>query len=890
MDDVELVIRRAKNAVISRDFNLAIRLYKSLLQEDEKNIQYLSALGNLYIKANDDAKALEYFQTILEHYQNNFEAMNATGGIYRRMGKYQESIDVLKKALQTKINPAQVYYNLGFTYKIMGNYDEAIECFENVIDLNPTDVLAYNHLGAIHASRNEHNEAVAAYRRGLQVDPNHPILHFNMAKSLQALHDDGSAIQSYESALRAKPGWQDAIIAYSELLLEHRKTKAAGELVQSGIGLHPQDAGLYYQMGRVLMCQNNYNKAVTSYEIANRLCSDKTEILKDLATAFEKSGRVEDSVNTINRARKISPEDEGLKKTAASLLLSAEKYEEAEKLIQEMNPAAEKDAEVMDLAGQYSILSGKTEEAASYASKIKALSPEYIAHLYSYATRYVQKGDYEHAKESVKAYIDEKMKDVPAWILLGQIDEAMGNKTEALDDYSTAVAFDPNNHLAGTLAKSLGDKIDAEVSLMEYSRTEDDMQFPDTEEISLDEFDLGGLDEPEEKEEIPATIEGEESEEASDEGLKEENDADILGIDDDSPLFEDTDNEEDPDFINDDSDGIFAEKEAPAEEMPEEEKDEAEEEMPEINIEGADGAEGSGSSGEDAAESAGNFGDENAAEDFEAGETAGEPETADTFAEDAAASAGDGFQPAGSPVNSGVPESSEAPHPSVPDVPVEDITDEKDDVSLDRMLAEDSAKRSSDALKEEAGKISQAVEEAARSAREASAAAEKSWLAAHEAAKSAEMAEKARQKRAEDAYDKLVDQVNDMLPRLKTVLEDVGDAEKFKEEIALFKRLRQLGESLPFEQRAKFLTSRVRLLLDYIISRLSGNPGLLTKATEIRKQTNLPIDGSDSNASINNHNDVINCIKHMESLSFYLKDENLYKALFAAAEEVVEKL
>ena len=643
-------------------------------------------------------------------------------------------------------------------------------------------------------------------------------------------------------------------------------------------------------MGRVLMCQNNYNKAVTSYEIANRLCSDKTEILKDLATAFEKSGRVEDSVNTINRARKISPEDEGLKKTAASLLLSAEKYEEAEKLIQEMNPAAEKDAEVMDLAGQYSILSGKTEEAASYASKIKALSPEYIAHLYSYATRYVQKGDYEHAKESVKAYIDEKMKDVPAWILLGQIDEAMGNKTEALDDYSTAVAFDPNNHLAGTLAKSLGDKIDAEVSLMEYSRSEEDTQLPDTEEISLDEFDLGGLDEQEETEEIPETIEGDEAEEASDDGLKEENDADILGIDDDSPLFEDTDNEEDPDFINDDSDGIFAEEEAPAEEMPEEEKDEAEEEMPEINIEGADGAEGSGSSGEEAAESADNFGNETTAEDFEAGETAGESETADAFAEDVAASAGDGFPSAGSPVNLGAPESSEAPHPSVPDVPVEDITDERDDVSLDRMLAEDSAKRSSDALKEEAGKISQAVEEAARSAREASAAAEKSWLAAHEAAKSAEMAEKARQERAEDAYEKLVDQVNDMLPRLKTVLEDVGDAEKFKEEIALFKRLRQLGESLPFEQRAKFLTSRVRLLLDYIISRLSGNPGLLTKATEIRKQKNLPIDGSDSNASINNHNDVINCIKHMESLSFYLKDENLYKALFAAAEEVVEKL
>mgnify|MGYP007105436994 CR=1 FL=1 len=47
MEDKEIVLRRAKNAVISRDFNLAIRLYKSLLQEDVKNIEYLSALGYL---------------------------------------------------------------------------------------------------------------------------------------------------------------------------------------------------------------------------------------------------------------------------------------------------------------------------------------------------------------------------------------------------------------------------------------------------------------------------------------------------------------------------------------------------------------------------------------------------------------------------------------------------------------------------------------------------------------------------------------------------------------------------------------------------------------------------------------------------------------------------
>ena len=44
MEDKEIVLRRAKNAVISRDFNLAIRLYKSLLQDDVKNQFFYSDL------------------------------------------------------------------------------------------------------------------------------------------------------------------------------------------------------------------------------------------------------------------------------------------------------------------------------------------------------------------------------------------------------------------------------------------------------------------------------------------------------------------------------------------------------------------------------------------------------------------------------------------------------------------------------------------------------------------------------------------------------------------------------------------------------------------------------------------------------------------------------
>lgn len=865
MEDKEIVLRRAKNAVISRDFNLAIRLYKSLLQEDVKNIEYLSALGNLYMKNNDDEKALPYFQQILTFYPNNFEAMNSMGGIYRRMGRYQESIEILQKALETKINPAQVNYNLGFTYKLMKNYSEAIDAFENVIAVNPTDVLAYNHLGTIYAAQNNHEKAVATYKRGLQIDPNHPIIQFNLAKSLEAMHDDTSAIQAYDAALRAKPGWQEAVIEYAKLLLNHRKTRLAGELVQNAIGLHPQDFGLYAQMGQILMRQSNFKKAASSFEIANRLVSGNAENLKNLAEAFEKLGKKEEAVLTIKKAESVEPEDEKIKKSAASILLTAEKYREAAEVIRQLGSANKNDCEALDLAGQYSILIGRNDSAQNFASKIKKIDPDYGIYLYSFASRFFQKGNLEAAKENVKAFIDENMKNIPAWLLLGQIDEKLGNSEEALDDFSTAVAFDPNNFLAEKLAKELGNKIDSEKTSRDEKKP-DDSALSGSQEISLDEFGFGDDENAVSEEKSlethePAPDEPENSNDSagpedSTEDLKVEDKTDVLALDEKSALFEDgeKDSESDDEISLDEIDKNTDEFKEDEEILPEPEEnaalnepeDSAEKHTDNLNPEefktqeenGASKIEikaGPGKSSETTPAAENNAPAERAepseSERAEPSESVGQAEPAEpTEQTEPAEQTEPTEKTAGSEQETELPE--EIP-PYGDSEHSEDLSDEKDSFAPD-------------------------------------AAAER--------------------KDAETAYETLVSQVSDVLPKLSSFLDSSEEEARFQKEIELFKRLRQFGEQLPFEQRAKFLAGRVRLLLDYIIARLSGRPGLLRTASEVRRQNNIQENDMQIAINGNNRRDIINVLKDMENLTFYLGDKNLSKALIVVAEEVVDKL
>lgn len=884
MEDKEIVLRRAKNAVISRDFNLAIRLYKSLLQEDVKNIEYLSALGNLYMKNNDDEKALPYFQQILTFYPNNFEAMNSMGGIYRRMGRYQESIEILQKALETKINPAQVNYNLGFTYKLMKNYSEAIDAFENVIAVNPTDVLAYNHLGTIYAAQNNHEKAVATYKRGLQIDPNHPIIQFNLAKSLEAMHDDTSAIQAYDAALRAKPGWQEAVIEYAKLLLNHRKTRLAGELVQNAIGLHPQDFGLYAQMGQILMRQSNFKKAASSFEIANRLVSGNAENLKNLAEAFEKLGKKEEAVLTIKKAESVEPEDEKIKKSAASILLTAEKYREAAEVIRQLGSANKNDCEALDLAGQYSILIGRNDSAQNFASKIKKIDPDYGIYLYSFASRFFQKGNLEAAKENVKAFIDENMKNIPAWLLLGQIDEKLGNSEEALDDFSTAVAFDPNNFLAEKLAKELGNKIDSEKTSRDEKKP-DDSALSGSQEISLDEFGFGddenaaseekSLETHEPAPDEPENSNGSAGPEDSTEDLKVEDKTDVLALDEKSALFEDgeKDSESDDEISLDEIDKNTDEFKEDEEILPEpeelEEDDLTGSEKANVSADVLPGPEFLPETEENAALNEPEDSAEKHADNLN-------PEEVKTQEENGASKIEIKAEPAKS---SETTPAAEKNAPAERTEPSESVG--QAEASEQTELAELTEPTEKTAGSEQEPEIPEEIPLFDDSDHPEDLSDEKDSFAPDAAAE---------RKEAETAYETLVSQVSDVLPKLSSFLDSSEEEARFQKEIELFKRLRQFGEQLPFEQRAKFLAGRVRLLLDYIIARLSGRPGLLRTASEVRRQSNIQENDMQIAINGNNRRDIVNVLKDMENLTFYLEDKNLSKALIVVAEEVVDKL
>ncbi len=282
MSQQQLLLSRARSATLSRDFELAARLYRQLLRDDRNNVSILNELGNLYIKSERDELALPVFRRIAELDKKNLDVYITLGGIYRRLKRYDESVAVLEQSLLINGDNPQVLYNLGFTYKIMGDTENAISFFEDTIEKNPDDVLAYNHIGTIYAQKGEHEKAVQSYLRGLNVDANHPVLLMNIAKSYEELGDYKKACEAYSHALRSRPFWTDAITDYSHLLVKLNRVNDARTLVTRACSANPQDEKLkecldYVEQFVVINADNNSGEAQTGDGLINAELSTEEE-------------------------------------------------------------------------------------------------------------------------------------------------------------------------------------------------------------------------------------------------------------------------------------------------------------------------------------------------------------------------------------------------------------------------------------------------------------------------------------------------------------------------------------------------------------------------------------------------------------------------------------
>lgn len=992
-----LILTKAKGAVLSHDFTTAARLYKMLLTTDPSNVDYLKQLGSIYVQNQEDEKAIPYYEQIITFYPHYIEAMNSLGAIYRRLHRYEESIAILQKAVDEGRDVASVNYNLGFTYKEMGNYQDAIEAFNLVIHENPDDVLAYNHLGKIYDAQKNYEKAIASYKRGLQIDQNHPILNYNLAHCYEETKNITDAIRCYQAALKTRPGWVDAINDFSELLIKCQKNKEAQDLVQQSIKLHPGNADLLCLLGRVYLNQYDYAAAEKTFKQAESLKGNDVKILLGLSKALESGDKVDAALEKVLAAMELEPENRDIRKQYVHSLLTAKDYEAALTNVRELyEEDGGKDTGVLDLYGQYYICKDQEEEAQKYYEKIRRQNHHYKDYMLGAASRFNQIGKFEKAEKYANDYVERRPQNPEGYNMLGQIFESQGDLEKAMDSYSRSRAIRVPNALADKKIEQFKNELAkraepvAEVveekpaPLVENEKVEEQTSQAPAEEEKEEEFDysmMGGnvplqeglleeegdffdaLDEEEEEEreqekEDSAQVFGDD-EIFDDDASKQQNDSlenglrngDPAGVSSAADDYTDdyakdyAESEPDQGALNQpetnqsagnsnqtDQEQPYQNQQVPeqpyqnypapeqpyqnqpyqnpmmdsrmqqmamdnaayameaafaaqkmAQQLAEQQKKMQEENQKSLQealdkvqalqeekfreqdkefeslmddaespVEETEPAFGEVETAAEETETAPAEEAENAAEETE---TAPVEEIETVPAEEAEPAAGEGEAPVEDEIETAAGEAEVIPVSISPDQDAEFVTTEE---LLTRDLAE----------------ISLGQPEA------------EAEVDSHPEAE-AEVDTQTEETESDDG----------MLEKIERILSDDSVAEEYKDEIELFKKIKVFSQFIPESEKNSFVSNRMRLVIEYIISRMSGKPGLLNTATALIKSGVL---GEEYLSHLQNkevYSDtqlpnslLYKVIMDMKNLSKFLEDKALVSAMEASLDNILERI
>ena len=913
MDEKEIVFNRAKNAMLSRDFTLAARLFKSLLADDPNNLELLNSLGQLYIKASDDEKALPFYEKIIKLNPVNVDAYNNMGGIYRRLKRYDESIAILNKALSFNKNNSEVKYNLGFTYKLMGKNDEACDCFEYVISENPNDVLAYNHLGSIYATKKDYQKSISIYKRGLQVDPNHPILQYNLARSYVATNADLDAFKAFEAALRAKPSWKDAVKEYSALLNKYSRTKESCEVIQKAINLYPTDGHLYYLLGKSFLVQTDYESAVKSFEKAISLDNTNPSYYEKLIFAYEREQKYDEGLEVAEKGIELFPNNIKIMREKVHLLFSAKKLNTGASVLKNLSELTTRDPHVKDLMGQYYICCDNKKNVALCFDKIRKLNPSYQKYLYNAAYRYIQVEKYEEAVKCLKVFSASQQKNPLPLILLARIEEFKNNYESAIEILKKALSMNPNLNLAKEGIARLTKKIEEAKNPIETQEVAEEITSEEqTEEVVDSENNVEEISEPEAEPvaEIETEIKSEDDfnlDDFTDLILENDEKIDPFAIEEED-MFDDF---MDEDLFNDDLDDE-AEEENPLVEETDIFADEKSSDLPveEISEEPID------SSIEELAVHEDEISD---VEDFEE-----IPEVVD--------------------------ENDEVSEMQTEDFEETEITEEIND-SQEIVEDENENNTVQKIFVPDTSKMETLLEKAEQQANKAITSAEKAWQAAQNAADAAQsasctegyinqIAEETVQKAAADIEQKIQDAIELLQSQFKkanetvvsentddsvasenieeqeeleeaensdavanrnsaiystiyNLLNDKNLAEKYSSEIGLFEKLYSMKDYLPEDKKEEFLKSETRLLLEFLINNLSGKPGIFAISETLRKSGMFAGEYSEitpESQSLSGKELVYKVFGYIKDLINDIEDKNLAESMQNYIDKLLTKL
>ncbi len=916
---------------IMEKYDKAVECFESVIQSNPDDVLAYNHLGLIYQSRGENQKAIQTFLKALKVDRNHPILHLNLAKSYEQEGQLKNAVAEYEAALRSKPVWSEAIYEYSKLLLLMHKTNEAKELVSQAISVDPADIKMHSTLGDIYSAQSDFENSAEEYKKVISVEPNNKNALVELSASLEENGNPIEALEYIERAEKENPEDRKVMKQSASVSLSANRVASAGGKIKHLLSQDRYDCEALDLAGQFYIVKKDDDKSENFYSEIKKLDSNYTQYLLQAAKRYKQVGELDKAEGSIKQYIKKNPSDAKALTTLAGISESLGKINDSiltlKKALQldSNNVAAKKSlhrisVQLTDVANNNE-LGDFTTESLLPVEEEKIEENDEPNNIIQDENNELQNSNNLLADENL---LEKKIADDTALV---------DNESSSTDsDLWKSESWDPDElvdesenpfaELDGNdesiltgKSETSSEEIEDEVENEEYDNV------PELKNISsVPKQNNGAMADSENPKNQTSgdKIEDDKTKsvESSDEPkIPEPESLSELETDLDSelnPFSEENDFDSMPRFTKDSNQDLISALE-------DEDADGEYDNVPELkNIEPASKQNNGAmpdSENQKNQTSGDKIEDDEIEEDkIKSVESSDEPEILELE------SLSELETDLDSELNPFSEENDFDSMPSFKKDSNEKLIPHQKEVSYNKNRQPQIARLSD----KDNFRIMSQLQKTQAEADKAIAAANKAWIAANHAADAthaASVTESLLTERTEDAVmqaakdvrlqaeqivkdvaDKMlsekIDKIDSILPQFEKILEKSNSLEPNNEQtqkiLTLFKSLRALGESLSGESRKSFLQSLNRIKMDYIISRLSGNPGLLKVSQQLRESGKLENyiheDELSKNQNYSGKFLAFNVFKNMKDVAKNLDDKDLSLALEKIISNLVEKI
>ena len=308
----------------------------------------------------DDAEVI--YRQILDTVPEQPDVLNLLGLVAQAKGAHAEACAIFAKALRNKKDDLAIVYNLAYSLYCDGKLHEALNYFEKVLTIKPDLKEAYNQIGLIFADLQDLDKARQNWLKALGIDISYVSARVNWAKSFE----------------------------------KDNPIKAIEELEKVAVSF-PEDASVWYYLGKIYFKQKNYIKAWNAAMKAKEKAPTSDEVRVLLAWLSLQENQFDNAKIYFAKALLLNPNNVDALLGLANINSREDNFDEAEKNYLKASEIAPNDFDMHNNYAEMRYRQNRLSEALEEYRKAVIINPKSAEVNNNIALILKDQGEYEEA-------------------------------------------------------------------------------------------------------------------------------------------------------------------------------------------------------------------------------------------------------------------------------------------------------------------------------------------------------------------------------------------------------------------------------------------------------------------------------------------------------------